>query len=187
MVAWASIVTGLLSGTANAIITDYTNHIRINALNEAKQNINKAVNQYTGKNANTANNAMAAENAARLNGLSQGIYTQGKQNTAMANAAEGADKAIDQNVANEGFNQGYNISDTQNKAKLANTIAQENAKVKQANIEADALQQGVQSGLNVAGGLADLSNQTGLSSAILSNIGSKWLPKTNNNNDNGAQ
>ena len=164
MGVWAGLISGLLSGAAQAVVSAYTDKKRADAAQTQARNIKAAADKYTGKNALAGNQAYARENAARMNQLAQGIAASQPetQRTSFANAEQGAKNALGGNIAQNAYNQGYNVADSQNKAKLSNIIAQEQQKAAQANKEADALQQAVTGGLNTLGGAVKTGNDIGI-------------------------
>lgn len=147
---WNVVIGAVVGGVATGVTSYLTNKKKLDAYNKAIDATKEAAEKYSGENA--YNQIKAAGDAeARNNMLREGAYETMRGN-------------MNQNLSDaylEGMNLGQQNKQQELDSKYYKDTNAANRLMKQGDIESKAFNQMAQSGLNTAGGLADIMGKIG--------------------------
>lgn len=142
---WGAIIGAVAGGVAGGLSAWVNTDRRVKAYKNAAKALESAAERYTGK---------AAEGRIMEAGDEEGRLAMERQGG--INAMKGITNNDLGSDYNSGMQMGQNLEQNKINGEYARAMADVDRQLKQAGIEANASQQMVQTGLNTAGGLADL-------------------------------
>ena len=145
-------IIGAVAGAAYNGVSTYLNNNKLaGAYKDYASALENAAKRYSGKSAERA---------------MQNAGEQMANNYGVQDWSSASSKGVDpyhmnlQNRTAEGFNTGAGVASTLNNAKYNKEIAEQEAKLKQANTDFNVANQTQQTAMNTAGGLVDLYKTT---------------------------